>query len=440
MNTRSRFALAVLALCTPIVVAAAAPSSVTGIKAELQNGKVFVSWTPINDPSITAYHVFYSHASILGSNGLYDDYDSVEGSVNSYTIPNTPQAQTLYVSVMAENAAGEESPYFAEEANVQLSDKPVASSAPAVIPSSSASSKAAVSAMSMMSVMPPASSAPAQQTDAQLQLLSVRTLSATGVELTFSHAVSIDPSAATKAFTIETGSGDALTLTRLTTLGNIVHIDTLPQERGTVYVLILGQGITGINPDTATTIPLDPAQAPMLFIGDPSGIAPHTSPAKSSSSSVSSATLPLHTGDVLLLTLRATPEKKGFYTINAAWSSDRDGTITGFQISQTTDKGRTYSQPNSIPASAQSISIPHVPAGNFGLLVRAVYADGTLSKGILKTVALANTGTVPPVGSVIGKPTNGQLPHSGPAAWTLFAMIGSAAGYATMKRLNAAKA
>lgn len=442
MRTLSRFALAALALCTPIVVAAAAPASVTGIKASLQDGKVFVSWTPVTDPNITAYRVFYSHASILRSNGLYDDYDTTDGSVNSYVIPNTPQAQTLYVSVMAENAQGEESPYFAEETSVKLSG---GDTTPEPIVTSSAASSISAFPTSMMASSPVSSKA-VQPADTSVRLLSVRTLSATGVELTFSQTVAIDPAIDLRAFDIESGSGEQLPLTRFVVAGNVVQLHTFPQDRGSVYVIILKDGIRGINAN-GTTVPLDANQVPVLFTGDPSGILGTTSSAaavssQGSSSSKSSSSLPPSPvlSDVSSVILRSVAEKNGYYTITATWQVANDNAITGFQVSQTTDKGRTYSQSRTLPVSVLSATVPHVPAGNFGLLVRAVYADGTISKGILKMVQLAGTTTSTLPGNVISKPTTSHLPQSGPGLWTVVLMTGSALGYATMKRMTIAKA
>jgi hypothetical protein len=433
MNLSTRLVVGLLSLCVPFAVAAAAPGNVTGIKASLQGGKVLVTWTPVTDQHIASYRVFFGHQSILSSNGSDDDYDTVDGSVNSYAIVNTPNAAMVYVSVLATNDQGEESPYFAEEASVKLNGNGQQASSAIMNTAQSSSVTAMTMTQSSATMTLPTT------TNSILQLLAVRALSATGVELTFSASVAVDPSIAVHAFDIRSGSGKELPLTRLSIQGNTVRIDTVPQERGVVYAVILGAGITGTDAVTGGTMVLDPAQAPMLFTGHPNGIAPVTDMASSSPSSSSSsaptAALPSD-ADVQNLALRAQPEGKGFYTMQATWLAPNDATLIGFQVTQTTDRGMTYSQPNNLPATTNSVSIPHVPAGNYGLMVRAVYDDGTMSPGVLRTVELAGAPTSPLTGSVTGKPTLTHLPQSGPGAWMLVLIMGSALGYAGMKRFS----
>jgi len=415
MTTLLRLSLACVSLCLPLAAAAAAPGSVTGIEATLQGGKVFVSWTPLNDTSVSAYRVFYSHASILSNNGSYDDYDTVEGSVNSYTLANTPISPMVYVSVLAVNADGEESAYFAEEASVSLNGGQAASSvAPVTSMPTTVSSELSV-----------------PQGSAQ-QLLSVRTLSATGVELTFTQPVTIDPAKALEAFTIKTGSGDALTITRLTVEGTVVRLDTLTQERNIAYVLTVGDGVSGVDPFTGAATPLDSMQSPMLFMGDAAGSAPNA--AFSSSPTVSSA-MPIPSGaDVSAFALRAQSEGNNLYTMQATWQLPADSTLAGIRVLQTTDGGETFGNPRTLEKNTSGITVPHVPSGSFGLRVQAVYVDGSLSAGIEKIVDLPRTGTTPVTGNVTpGKPTTG-LPQSGPGVLVVLLMTGAATGYAVMKR------
>lgn len=411
MNTLTRLSLACVSLCMPIAAFAAAPGSVTGIKASLSGGKVLVSWTPVNDTTVTAYRVFYSHASILSSNGLYDDYDTVDGTVNSYTLANTPVSSMVYVSVLAVNAQGEESEYFAEEASVKLTDAQESSAA----------------------TVTPSSAPTGVQAGSSQQLLSVRSLSATGVELTFSQPVSIDPAMALQAFTIQTGSGDALVITRLTVEGTTVRLDTLPQQRGVAYILMVGDGVTGTDPSTGAATALDLMQAPMLFVGDPTG----TAPAMPSSSAPVSSALPIPSGaDVSGFSLRAESEGKNLYTMQATWQAPADETLAGFRILQTTDGGETFGNPRTLDKNTAGVSVPHVPAGSFGLRVQAVYVDGSLSAGVEKIVDLPKTvhTTTPVTGSVIPTKPATSLPNSGPGILTMLLMTGAATGYAVMKR------
>ncbi len=423
MTTLSRLSLAFVSLCLPLSVAAAAPGNVTGITASLQGGKVLVTWTPVSDPSISAYRVFYSHASILSNDGAYDDYDTVDGSVNSYTLANTPTSSTVFVSVLAMNSQGEESPYFAEEASVQLNSN--GSVGTPVIPASST----------------PTTSIPAGSPQ---QLLSVRTLSATGVELTFSQAVTIDPQMALQAFTIENGSGQTLTITRLTVEGMTVRLDTLPQQRGIAYVVIIGSGVSGTDPATGAQTTMDENQSPMLFSGDPSGTN-GGSAVSSTAAAVSSVPAIPSGADVAGFSLRAQSEGKNLYTIQASWQAPQDSTLAGFRIQQTTDGGETFGNTRTLDQGTSGVTVPHVPAGSFGLRIQAVYIDGTVSNGVQKIVDLPKTDTTPvsPIGgSVVTKPGKPQsnLPQSGPGLLLVLTMTGAATGYAVMKRRNAVAA
>src|SRR6185436_240159 len=111
MTLSSRITVAFALALLPFAVALAAPGNVTGVKGELVNGKVHVTWTkPAGDEPV-AYRLYYSRASILQQNGLYDDFEVIPAGTLDYTFASLPyEADSLYVSVLAVNAAGEESP------------------------------------------------------------------------------------------------------------------------------------------------------------------------------------------------------------------------------------------------------------------------------------------------------------------------------------------
>ncbi len=103
-----------------VVVAASVPPNVTGVTAAVINGALTVQWQPVKDSSVSKYRIYYSRASILGNQGDFDDFVETLTSEPSFTFPSVPyKGSTLYISVMAVNAQGNESEAFESEASVK---------------------------------------------------------------------------------------------------------------------------------------------------------------------------------------------------------------------------------------------------------------------------------------------------------------------------------
>lgn len=402
MNIFTRLGLAALSLGMPLM-AFAAPTSVTGIKASLESGKVRVTWQQATG-DIASYRVFYSRSSILGNGGLYDDFDTVEGSVNTHLLQNVPPSNELYVSVLAVDSKGEESPYFLEEAKVTLNGGAA---------TSVARSTAAASSVTMSR----AASVGAGSTDG-FRLLSAEAISSTGVVLRFSQAISIPANQALDAIVIENGSGQKLQLRRFIIENSTLTVHTEPQRGATVYRITVSQNVTATAPN-GTLLRIAADQTPTLFMGFGSA---------SATSSV--ATVPTQKNDVTQLRLRAQVKDKK-YSVEATWQAAAGAGITGYSVSQTTDGGRTYSTPRMLNAGATAIKIDGVPSGSFGIMVKTVYTDGT-SRGVMQSInlpALSGGGQ----GGVITVPLPGgngpsNLPSSGPALWLAIAGTGAAMG------------
>ena len=407
MNLISRLSLGLVAALVPVMAYAIAPQNVMGINAVMNNGKVFVTWKQVANTDIKSYHVFYSHASILHNQGLYDDFESADGTTNSLTLQSTPPANELYVSVLAINNAGEESPYFVEEAKVVLNGTQ---------PQSSASPTSATTIAG-----------------STLQLLSVETVSSTGVTLHFSHMVSVDPAKAPQAFVIKTASGTVLAIRRLIIQGMTVKLDTDQQKSNVVYRIVVGDGVTGKNTD-GTTVPLDPQQAPILFSGNMMDMMGGDSSVSSSMGLPTPVTPTSDLADVTQLRLTAQPDGEKTYTVSAVWqapafaNAGASSSVTGYQISQSTDEGRTYGTPFPVNAQSTSVKIPHVPAGSFSLKVQAMYGDSGTSTGISQMIPLpGKQGSVQ--GTVINTPKpKTHLPNSGPALWLAIGGSGALSG------------
>lgn len=404
MTFFTRLGLAALSLGMPLM-AYAAPASVTGIKASLESGKVRVTWQQATG-DIASYRVFYSRASILGNGGLYDDFDTVEGSVNTHLLQNIPPSNELYVSVLAVDSKGEESPYFLEEAKVMLNGGAATSVA-----------RSSVAAATSSVTMSRAASVGAGSTDG-FRLLSAEAISSTGVVLRFSQTISIPANQALDAIVIENGSGQKLQLRRFIIENSTLTVHTEPQRGATVYRITVGQNVTATAPN-GTLLRIAADQTPVLFMGFGSA---------SATSSV--ATTPTQKNDVTQLRLRAQVKDKK-YSVEATWQAAAGAGITGYSVSQTTDGGRTYSTARTLNASATAIKIDGVPSGSFGVMVKTIYADGT-SRGVMQSINLP-TLSGGGQGGVITVPLPGgngpsNLPSSGPALWLAIAGTGAAMG------------
>jgi len=383
MNITLRLALGFLGAAVP-VLAMAAPQNVSNITAVNESGKVRVSWAQLNEPDITAYRIFYSHASILQNGGLYDDFESVDGTVNTHLLQSIPPVNELFVSVLAVNSKGEESPYFFEEARVMLN-----------------------------------AGSTGNQTD-ELRLLNADVISATGVVLHFSHPVTIPQDRAMEAISITNSSGTKLAMRRYVIEGNTVTVHTMPQERAAVYRITIGQVVTAQG-SNGSTISLAADQAPVLFMGHPTGTMPIVG---------QQPTTPVQqTADITQLRLSAQPDTATTYAVEATWQPPTGVQLAGYSVAQTIDGGRTYSPSMTVAATASTIKIPGVPPGNYGIMIKAVYANGSQSRGVTQVINLP--GSQAPVGNV-SQPTNPgnstALPNSGPVLWLAVAGLGAFTG------------
>src|SRR3989344_4868941 len=120
MRLLARIAISISLLSWPLP-ALAAPSLVTGIQGTYENGQVRVRWeAPAEAGDIAAYRIYYSRASILQNGGEYEDFETVSGTRQEFILTDFPKARALFLSVLAVDQNQEESPYFAEEAKVDI--------------------------------------------------------------------------------------------------------------------------------------------------------------------------------------------------------------------------------------------------------------------------------------------------------------------------------
>ncbi len=423
MSYRSKLFLAGMFVLLPVIAFGAMPN-VTGIKASLTaEKKVQVSWTKPQG-EVAYYRVFFSHASILQNSGLYDDFDVADAQDTAHVLQTVPPVDTLYVSVLAVNAQGEESPLFVEEASVKLSA--ISASSSAIVPSSvAASSAAAVIASSAAAT----TSSKVSIDDGKLHLLSAEPISATGIVLQFSHAVIVDKAKAQDAFVAKDASGTILRFTRLIIEESKVTIHTEPQVRGKVYLLTVGDGITGKTADNRVLL-FDASQGPTLFSGHKDGLEAPT-PA-------------MDIGEPANLRLQSFPSDDGLLRVEMSWEPSGKGEVS-YLISRSNDGGRTFGPEQAVPATTRILTVNKVPQAGFAVRIRSVAKDATASRGAIATLgpiplnpavpaagSSSSRNTAPVQGNILTPPRSTTLPNSGIG---LAAAIGLAGAGTTWMRI-----
>jgi hypothetical protein len=413
MTISSRITVAFALAFIPLTVALAAPGNVTGITGAMENGKATVRWQKPAGETPVSYRIFYSRESILQNNGLYDDFEAVPGTQLEYIFQALPYpTQQLYVSVLAVDAAGEESPLFVEEVRITTSGSPAPTPGSSAAASSAQASSAAAPAPGIA------------------RMLSAKATSATGVVITFSENVVVDPANAASAFVIKDASGSLLPITRLVVLGKVVTLHTAPQVRSRVYRLEVGNSVSGRSAQGGI---LSVEKNSMLLMGHQTGIM--ASPSNQGASSSASMGPSLPTGaDVQSLQLRAQAQGQT-YVVEATWVNPAPN-VREYRVSQTRDDGRTYGEPQIVAGTANGVRIAGIPGGSFGLLVQAIYNDGTMSHGILQLMDLpvkgGLQGTVVP--GVNGTGKGGPLTSSGIAVTVPMLLSGAGVGFQIWRR------
>lgn len=437
---------------TPMV-AAAAPAAVSDIEAYLDAaGQIVVEWEePASSEAITSYRVFYSSESILVNNGLYDDFETSPSPETRYVFDTRPPADVLYVSLLAIDAAGEESPFFVDEASVQLSE----------------------SAMTEMDIMEPetdddvmlASSAAAMQ-DSVLRILRGSVESSTGIVLEMNQPLleEIDQNQSLlSAFSMLVGSGSSPSIVRVVPNGTMVHIHT-NRDLPTTGVLLVrmesglmgganGQA-TGISQEQTLLLPLNPSSSSSRVSSSQQSSIARTSVSSSARSVAQpSSVVPGARTDIRNLELQAVAEGSS-YTVTATWTLAPHADIDSVLVAQSQDRGTTFQTPHRITADQTAIRIRNVPGGTLGLSVQVGYVDGSLSEGMFEMIRLsddvvpaASSQTssqapqsssdeyqAPVQGDLTGGGKGGTLTASGLAAVIPMMLAGGTAGWTIVRR------
>ncbi len=363
--------------------------AVTGITAELVDGKIVVHWqAPADGSHVASYQVYYASRSILENNGEYDDYERADGTNTDFTLETFPRSTgEVYVSVLALDAQGREMDTFTEEAKVTLGG--------AALP------------------------APATA----LTLKEAHGTSDTTFTLVFSNPVSLLPADAPKAFHVVDDRGQTLALARLIIQGAEVKITSAAQRPGVTYVVTVEPVITGTGPG-GEHLTLDPAHAVATFASVSTTPVPSPTPTTTQTPPQQVAQVTPATGapgEVRALQMKGEKQSDGRYLVIAVWDppATRPAVI---QIRQTRD-GVAYGDAQRVPGDVTSIRFQGVEPGRFGILVQTAGVDGQLSAGAYTSVTLSGTPT-----------RRADLTHSGAGALGVLALSGTAAGWLWMRR------
>lgn len=368
--------------------------------------QVRVSWNAVDADNIERYKVYYSTETILGNNGLYDDFEVTQGPVTSLTIARPNSAKQFYFAVIAVTTDGEESEFFTQEAVARFDgtvQQPVqTSSAPAVQQPIS----------SMPAVQQPVSSEPFpeppfEEGDA-VRLVRADPESSTGVLVIFTSPITVTTEGAPQGLRIVDAQGNQLQITRITISGDHVIIYTMPQKRGVVYRVEFSEPFKGVNGK-----PLDQTDRNALFTGHETGIDPGT---MTSPTGQMREVNPMFPPDVQNLKFTPYTQNDGLYTLIVEWQVDNSpGDLAYYLIYQTRDGGKTFAGPSVLPIDIRGVQLQGVTPGEYGIAVQTINMYGYVSQGVFQNVFLSPlTGGAPRnsfQASLIGTDNTAQVQH-----------------------------
>ncbi len=352
--------LACFVVAGNVFAQSAVPANVNGITASYGNDGLTVSWNPVQAENIAFYRIYFSRMSILENQGNYDDYESTPNAQPSYVFPAVPyRGTTLYFSVLAVDADGNESEAFEEEASVVVPPAQTASSGSSVSSVSSSASSPAVSPFVLSHAL---------------------TTSVTEISLYFTKDMRPEQTVETGSIVILDDAGSRLTVREAVVQGNALNLITDSQNENSLYtVASIGRIIAT---DGSELLP----STPIAFRGHPRG----TDDGTYTSNPDKQDTTPPE--DATNLTLRSTLLPNGSYRVTAQWdgSADTQNDLSHYALGSTvngTDSPEARNEKNEL-----SRQYDNLPPGMFGVMVKAVDLVGNASAGISRSIALPDTG------------------------------------------------
>lgn len=234
-------------LVSGVAYAAGAPANVSNVQGAMIDGRLTVTWDPpANTADAVSYRIYYSHQSILGNEGNYDDFVETNDAASSYVFDDLPLASpVIFLGVLAVNKDGMESEGFEVEASVPV---------PAdIIPASVQEQETASSPTSSPEKTSSSSAAP-PPTPAPLVITIAEAEGETGALLTFNKAVSASSPLTPLFFQISDTGGTLLPIFAVTQPdASRAVLSTSAQRPDTTYLIKITAPITA--EDGGTTPP-----------------------------------------------------------------------------------------------------------------------------------------------------------------------------------------
>jgi len=385
------FTALALSLSAGVAFAAGVPGNVTNIQATSSQGRISVLWAPVS--GAVSYRIYYSHESILGNGGNYDDFEQTVGAQTIYNFTSMPlQSEKIYIGILAVDKDSNESEGFETEAMVEASVSMMASSSSSEtssVASSEASESPASSAESMPSGENPTSTA------VPMSIESVQAVTETGVLVIFTKEVSTDAIVNAGYFLITTVSGTVLPASSTTISGKTILITTAPQSPDTEYVLGLlspipgadGTNVTPSEPQVRFRTPIKaepskPAQPGQAYGKNPSLPGAVTPPTGYGQRPPQAPLNPSNLG------LSAVLRKDGSYNVIARWIGSPNAENYSLYTSK---NGSPYSWNSAVGNSETTVQYSGITPGKFGIKV-ASRTNNVESSGIDKVIDLPATG------------------------------------------------
>ncbi len=355
-----------LGVLVPLLAHALPPPAVTGLSAEYADGQVHVHWNAA-EGDVSFYRVYYARRSILQSGGQYDDFETVGGSLTNYILKNPPAGDALFVSVLAVNAALEESDYFTEEVKVDLATgDAVGTTDPSVAPTQSPYRR--------------------EREANTIGLVSADQISSTEVALKFSHNVFIDQGRAASAFRIEDSAGKALTLRRLVIQGSTVRITTDPQKRAEQYAVSVSAVVRGESAN-GPAVTLDDARSTATFTASLGSTIPGP-PSPVYDAPVQNADAPAADSFLRSFSLLSEPDTDGTWRVTVDWES----AVPPEQFSGYVVRAEREGRELTLPSGERQMVFTGVDPGTFTVSILLV-RDGTKTAPATKSISIGRAGT-----------------------------------------------
>ncbi len=408
--------LAVTALTAQIAFAAELPGNVKSVTASITNGKLTAMWTPVQGAAY--YRVYFSHESIIGNEGNYDDFERTLAAETSHAFAAMPlSSDKIYIGVLAVDMNGNESEGFETEASVEQPKAPSAPEPPPapVEPEMPLDPLAASGQPEQMplGVNPTTTSEP-------MNIVSVAAVSSTGVLVTFTKNVAIDVQVNPGFFLVTDSGGAVLPIQSVEVNAATVLLKTDAQVPGRSYAFALLQPLpagdgtnaipssegvlfTGFGTPEQPQEPQQPAygqnpmqqpgygQNPMQQPDIPYGQNPMLGGQQPMPPQGGYGQNPMLAGlmDPVALDLQASPRKDGTYDVIARWNGVPSAQNYGLY---TAVNGQPYAWNGQVGPEQTTVQYSRVKPGSFALRVTARTGQGQESRGIERSIPLPATG------------------------------------------------